>query len=148
PLLAVSAVGQIRDYVRSGARVERALGAAGLLLVAMTAVIHLAGTIPAYVARNREDAATVLAIAALPDRVGVADDEFTAQLLLPLYYRKIIFLAGTRDLGLELGRRLADNRIASAVLVTRREAVAIPLMPYGLDRTEVVGRMRIQYWRR
>ena len=28
-------------------------------------------------------------------RIVVADDEFTAQLLLPLYYRKIVLLADT-----------------------------------------------------
>lgn len=147
PLLAVTAVARIADYIRSAARHEQWIGRAGVLLVGMAVVMHMAGAIPAYRARNHDDASAILAVLALPERIVVVDNEITAQLLLPLYYSKIMLLAGERDEGLKLGRRLAEANVRSAVLVTRRASAAIPLMPFDLERTEVAGRMRIQYWR-
>jgi hypothetical protein len=148
PLLTVVAIARIVEYARSDQGVACWTGRAGLLLIAASAVMHLCGTIPAYVARNADDRSTVLAVAASPERIVVVDNDITAQLLLPLYYRKIILLADERELGLALGRRLADAHIGSAILVTRRASAAIPLEPFALERAEPVGRMTIQYWRR
>ena len=50
----------------------------------MSASMHLLGTIPAYVERNRGDAEAVVAVARSPERIVVADDPFTAQLLFLL----------------------------------------------------------------
>ncbi len=148
PLLAVSAIIVTAAYLRSTASVDRAVGWVGVALVAMAAVIHFAGTIPAYVQRNADDAAAVLAAARSPERIVVADDMFTAQLLFPLYDRKIVLLADTIDLGDRLGARLAEQRLSGALLVSRNPEPAIGLPPFRLERTDQRGRMVLQLWRR
>ena len=59
---------------------------------------------------------------AVPDRIVVADDPFTAQLLFPLYYRKIVFLADSPELAQELGATLGQQRVAGFVLVVSRSS--------------------------
>jgi hypothetical protein len=78
----------------------------------------------------------------------VADDPFTAQLLFPLYYSKIILLADSADAGERLGRMLADQRVSGAVAVSRHPQPALVLPPLSLERSEPVGRMVLQHWRR
>ncbi len=114
----------------------------------MAVVIHIGGTIPAYRMRTNEDARAVRAAAASPERIVVADDMFTAQLLLPLYDRKIILLADSAPLGEKLGALLQAQRLGSAILVSRNPEPGVGLPPLRLDRTEPQGRMVIQYWRR
>jgi hypothetical protein len=148
PLLAVSSVARIRYYLRAGAPVDRWIGRVGAALVVMAVAMHLFGTIPAYRARNQDDAAAVIAIGASRERIVVSDDPFTAQLLFPLYYRKIVFLADSPDLGVRIGSRMVDEHVASAILVSRRAEPLVSLAPLRLDRIEQRGRMLIQYWRR
>jgi hypothetical protein len=83
-----------------------------------------------------------------PARVVVADDPFTAQLLFPLYYRKIVLLAGSRDAGLKLGDALTTHRVAHVLLVSREAQPRVRLDPLQLQRSERHGRMVIQHWRR
>jgi hypothetical protein len=148
PLLSVAAVTTIRSYLRSPARDERAVGWVGAALVAMTIVIHLGGAIPAYRQRNADDAAAVLAAAASPERIVVADDMYTAQLLFPLYDQKIVLLADTADLGHRLGARLAEHRLTSALVVSRNPEPLVTLPPLRPGRTDLHGRMVIQAWTR
>ena len=148
PLLTVGAIMRIDEYLTSTSRVERGVGVAGVTLGLMAITMHLGGTIPAYYDRNIEDMKTLQAVAERPDRIVVADDEFTAQLLFGLYFRKIVLLADVDRLGEELGTRLAAERIPSALLVTRWPETAVTLGPYRRERTERRGRMTIQYWRR
>src|SRR5687768_1321064 len=88
PLLTVPAIMRIAAYVRASGSIERWVGGAGVALAAMTLVIHGYGTTVAYYARNQHDASAVLTLAAARERIVVADDPYTAQLLFPLYYRK------------------------------------------------------------
>ena len=148
PLLTVSAVSRMSAYLKSPARFDRWIGGAGATLVAMSIVMHVYGTVSAYVHRNRDDASAVVAVTASPERITVADDPFTAQLLFPLYYRKIVFLADSPDLGTRLGTLLAKARVSGAVLVSREEHPSVQLAPLRLDRTEQRGRMVLQYWKR
>jgi hypothetical protein len=90
----------------------------------------------------------VSAIAASSERVIVADDMFTAQLMFPLYYRRIIFLADNPERGEQLGALLARQRVAQAILVSRSERPAVKLFPYTLARTEQIGRMVLEHWQR
>jgi hypothetical protein len=148
PLLAVPAVMQIRAYAQRGAGVERWVGYGGVLLVVMSLMMHVLGTTRAYVVRNRDDSSAIVALARSPAGVVVADDMFTAQLLLPLYKRKVILLADSPGLQAELGRLLADQRVPEAVLVTRRPGADLSLPPLRLDREEQLGRMLLKYFRR
>jgi len=148
PLLTVSAIMAIASYLRSGGAVDRAVGWVGVSLVPVAAGIHLFGTIPAYKQRNADDSSAVLAAAASPERIVVADDMFTAQLLFPLYDRKIILLADTVELGQRLGTLLADRRLSGALLVSRNPDPAVALPPLRVERSDQRGRMVIQYWRR
>ena len=80
-------------------------------------------------------------------RVVVADDDATAQLLMPLYRRKVIFLADTPVLMTDLGKAMVDQRIPEVVVVSRQ------LQPPALeglyvDHAETRGRMLLQYYRR
>lgn len=148
PLLCVTAIATIRAYTGAAAPVDRWIGRTGVALVIVSAAIHLSGTIPAYIARNHEDGSAVSAVASSRERVVVADDVFTAQLLFPLYYRKIIFLADAPALGERLGAGLAGQHVAEALLVSRAGAPAVKLPPLTLASVERRGRMRIEHWRR
>jgi hypothetical protein len=148
PLLAVTSVASIRAYVNAGWRTDRFVGYGGVLLVAMSASMHLMGTIPAYVARNHDDASAVVAISESAGRIVVADDPFTAQLLFPLYYRKIVFLADTPESGARLGALLGEQKLSEALLVSRLEQPGVSLAPFRLEYSEQRGRMTLQHWRR
>ena len=148
PLLAVAAIMRVDQYWRSTRALDRATGVVGVALVVMAVAIHLGGTVPAYYGRNSDDLKIVRAVRETPDRIVVTDDEFTAQLLFTLYYRKILLLADTEELGDRLGAHLAAARIPSFVLVTRYSETKVALPPYRRHRTELRGRMTIQYWTR
>ena len=148
PLLTISAIVTIANYLRAEGAVSRAVGWTGAVLVAIAVVIHVGGTIPAYKQRNVDDASAVLALAASPHRIVVADEMFTAQLLFPLYARKIILLADTPGLGHHLGKLLAARRFDGALLVSREPRQVVGLRPLRMERAEQQGRMLIQSWRR
>ena len=148
PLLAVAAMATLSAYLSAASALDRWIGRAGVLLVVMSAVMHLAGTVPAYVERNRGDSAAIEAVAHGTDRIVAADDAFTAQLLFPLYYRKIVFLVDSPDAAHRLAEALIRQRMSGLVLVSRLEQPAVQLAPFRLDRTEQHGRMVVQYWRK
>jgi hypothetical protein len=148
PLVTVSAIIGIASYVTASAVVDRLLGWAGVALVAAALAIHIGGTIPAYKYRNTDDSSAVRAAGGAPDRIVVADDMYTAQLLFPLYDKKIILLADTVESGQRLGAVLAAGQIGSAVLVSRNLEPVVMLPPMRLDRSEQRGRTVLQYWRR
>ncbi|MEO7272346.1 MAG: hypothetical protein ABIX28_05665 [Vicinamibacterales bacterium] len=146
PLLTVVAIATIGRYLRAASAVERWAGRVGVLLVLMSAAMHLAGTVPAYAARNGGDSAAIEAIAKGQVRVVVADDPFTAQLLFPLYYRKIVFLADSPAHAQGLASALGLGKVASFVLVSRQEHPELTFAPYRLERVEQRGRMAVQHW--
>jgi hypothetical protein len=148
PLLAVSSVGRIRDYVTAARITDRMLGWAGGALLAASIAMHLLGTIPAYVKRNHDDSGAFKTAAASGERIVVADDPFTAQLLFPLYFRRVILLADSPELGVRLGARLAEQRVPGVILVSRHLEPNVDLAPFRLQRTDIKGRAIIQYWRR
>ena len=148
PLLTVSAVMRILSYVRHGIPLERVVGACGIILVCLSLGMHVYGTTVAYYQRNRDDAAAMVALAASRARVIVADDMYTAQLLLPLYGRKVILLADHRDTQAALGGLLARQRIPEIILVSRNPELDVALEPLRRERTDVRGRMFLQYYRR
>ena len=148
PLLAVAAMMRIAAYLRASAALERVTGYSGVLLVALAAVIHLAGAIPAYHARNREDAAPLLVAQASSARVIVTDHPHTAQMLLPLYYRKVIFLADSHEARAKLGALLADAKVPEVLLMSERFEPATRLSPLKIRESDKFGRMFIQYWGR
>ncbi|MDQ3347228.1 MAG: hypothetical protein M3545_04600 [Acidobacteriota bacterium] len=78
----------------------------------------------------------------------VADNEFTAQLLLPLYYRRILLLADTPEASRRLGAHLSAERLRSLLVVTRSADSPVDLAPFRKRRTELRGRMTIQFWER
>ncbi len=148
PLLAVAAMMRIAAYLRASAALERVTGYSGVLLVALAAVIHLAGAIPAYQARNRDDAAPLLVAQASSARVIVTDHPHTAQMLLPLYYRKVIFLADSHEARAKLGALLADAKVPEVLLMSERFEPATRLSPLKIRESDKFGRMFIQYWGR
>jgi hypothetical protein len=148
PLLCVSAIAAIREYVEADRQLDRWVGRVGVALVLASVAIHVSGTIPAYIARNREDGSAVSAIAASRERVVVADNVFTAQLMFPLYYRKIILLADNPELGARLGALLAQQRVGEAIVVSRSVESAVELYPLRRVRVEQKGRMVVEHWQR
>ena len=147
PLLAVASVTSIRDYLSASPRLERAIGLTGAALLAISLLVHSAGTIPAYIGRNRDDGSAMMAVKTSPERVVVADDMFTAQFLMPLYFRKVLFLADAQPLGSDLAGRLDRARMGSLLLVSRREPT-LSLAPLRLGAVERRGRFVIQHWTR
>jgi hypothetical protein len=148
PLLAVAAIATIWTYRASADRIERAIGVAGAALVVATVGIHMAGALPAYLVRNHDDSVLLEAVKNQPERIVVTEDEFVAQLLFPLYHRKIILLADSPDLGARLGQTLEQHRLREAVLVGRRGSGGIELPPFTNRRTQLWGRLTIQQWQR
>jgi hypothetical protein len=148
PLLCVTAVAAIREYAEADRTLDRWVGRVGVALVLVSIAIHVSGTIPAYVARNRDDGSVVSAVAASRERVVVADDVFTAQLMFPLYYRKIILLADNPELGARLGALLAEQHVMDAILVSRSAEPAVELHPMRLVSVEHKGRMVVEHWQR
>ena len=148
PLLVVSAVMVIDSHLRSSSRIDRSVGWVGVAFVTMAVVIHLGGTIPAYRQRNADDATAIRAAASSPERIIVADDPFTAQLLFPLYDRKIVMLADSQDGGSRLAARLTAERVGGALLISRNPEPRVTLEPLRLERTDMRGRMVIQRWAR
>jgi hypothetical protein len=148
PLLTVAAIIRTGQYLTGPARMDQLVGTAGVLLVVIAVIFHLGGTIRAYHWRNQEDSSSVLTVAAASDRIVVADDQFTAQLLFPLYFRKIILLADSPGRAARVGMMLSHQRVPGAILVSRNPQARVGLAPLRLARTEQQGRMLIQYWRR
>ena len=146
PLLTVAAVMRIAEYFH-GARLDRAVAMAGSALILCAVLIHTLGTLPAYYIRNQQDARAVLVAAAAPERIIVADDPFTAQLLFPLYYRKIILLAETVEAGEQIGQMLTDHQVITALVVSRAPG-PLTLSPLRFESSELAGRMTIQRWRK
>jgi len=147
PLLVVAAVIRMRSYVRSILVAERVTGFLGMALLALSLLMHVFGTLPAYHRRNEEDSGALIALASSRVRVVVADDDATAQLLLPLYRRKVIFLADTPALMTSLGAAMVEQRIPEVVVVSRQSQPA-PLEGLYIDHVERRGRMLLQYYRR
>jgi hypothetical protein len=147
PLLTVAAITRISAHVRSDLRLERWTGAVGVLLLCMSLTMHLRGTTVAYYYRNRDDVSALTALAESRVRVVVADDAAPAQVLMPLYRRKVIFLADSQPLASGLGAMLAAQRVSEVVLVSRHPE-PVTLDPLRLDRTDLQGRMLLQYYRR
>jgi hypothetical protein len=147
PILAVASVAAMRDYLCAPGAIDRAVGYAGATLLAIALVIHAAGTMPAYVGRNRDDGSAMMAVKASAERVVVCDDMFTAQLLMPLYFQKVLFVAEVPPLARDLAGRLDAARLGSVLLVSRGEP-AIGLAPLRLGQVEHKGRFVIQHWTR
>lgn len=148
PLLSVSALMIVASHLRSTLAIDRLVGCTGAALVAAAVVIHMGGTIPAYKQRNAADASTVRAVAASPERIVVTDDMFTAQMLFPLYDRKIILLADSAEQGAALGQTLYVWGIPRVLLVTRNPETPVALPPLSHVRTDGRGRMAIHVWSR
>ena len=148
PLLTVASVATIAAYLRSGATIDRRIGWAGVTLMMLAMATHLFGTPRAYLERNRIDARPIVAAMQSNIRILVADEEFTAQLLLPLYYRKIVFLADTPEQGSRLAANLINGKIAEVLLISRDLTPATQLRPLRLQRVTRSGRFTIQHWSR
>jgi hypothetical protein len=147
PIMTVAAVTAIRDYLRAPSLADRTAGAAGVMLISLSIVTHAAGTIPAYVARNRDDGSAMMAVKTSPERIVVSDDLFTAQLLMPLYFRKTIFVADSPGLAHALAERLDQARIGSVLLVAR-DRPRVDLAPLHRATAEPRGRFVIERWTR
>lgn len=146
PILTVAAIIRIQGYLSAEERLGRWAGRLGVALVAMALIVHTYATTYAYYARNRDDASVVRAVASARERIVIADDPFTAQLLLPLYYRKIVLLADSRDATQQLGSMLTAQRIPGALLVSRNPEPTVTLPGLRIGRSEQVGRMSITQW--
>ena len=148
PILTVPAVSHIGAYLHARGSVDRWAGRAGALLLLMTLVIHSYATTTAYYQRNRDDSSVVLAVAASHERIVVADDMFTAQLLFPLYYRKIIFLADSPAAAADLATVLRSQHLPGALLVSRNLKAPLALPGMRKVHSEQIGRMSIVHWTR
>ena len=148
PLLATAAIVQIRAYARGASVVQRATGWMGVALCVLAVALHLGGAVPAYYGRNVEDGAALLVAKTAREPILVADDPFTAQLFLPLYYQKILLLADTHEKSGAIARALVDRREGGGVLlVSRFPAPAVRLDPLQVQEIWRIGRMTLQYWR-
>lgn len=146
PILTVAALMRVRAYLGSPATFDRWAGRIGVALVAMALLVHTYATTYAYYARNRDDASVVRAVASARERIVIADDPFTAQLLLPLYYRKIVLLADSPEAAQALGSMLTAQRVPGALLVSRSPEPSIALPGLRAGRSDQVGRMSITQW--
>jgi hypothetical protein len=149
PLLAVAAWQSIVQHLRSPASGDRWVGRMGLMLVALAVAVHVGSTIPAYARRSAEDGAAVQWVRAAAAKIVIADDPFTAQLLLPLHYKKVILLADSQPLASELAATLLRQRFSQVLVVSRRPPDRRFGLPgYRLTASADVGRMTVEQWHR
>jgi hypothetical protein len=148
PLLAVAAIANIRAHLGSGHRVSRLIGIAGGLLIACGFAIHLGSTIPAWIMNTRIRSRDIATVLESGSGVLVGDNMYTAQSLLPLYYRRIILLADTPARGKSLGALLAAHGVPDVVLVSQSMKPNTSLPPYAASSTSMHGLLLIQRWRR
>lgn len=148
PLLTVPAIVRVAQYATARDRMDRWTGYCGAALLAMAVVIHTYATTYAYYMRNRDDSSLVLAVARSPERIVVADELHTAQLLFPLYYRKIVLLADTPDAAAALGAMLSAHRLGGALQVSRDPERPLVIPGLRVQGIEQVGRMSITHWGR
>jgi hypothetical protein len=146
--LTVAAWQGIVRHLHAPRPIDRWIGRLGLTLVVTAFAVQLGSTIPAYARRSAEEGATVQYLRADQDTIIVADDPFTAQLLRPLYYRKIILLADSPPLADALGAMLARQSFSSALVVSRDPQPRIGLPGYRRVASASVGRMGIEHWHR
>jgi hypothetical protein len=146
PLLSVAAVSRLASYLRSESKGDRAIGGIGVLIVLMTLIVHAYGTTYAYYARNRDDSSAITAVARSRERIVVAADVHTAQLLFPLYYRKIILLVDSPEAAGALSTMVTSQRLSGALLVSRNLGPEIVFPGLRVAKTEQVGRMSITHW--
>lgn len=148
PLLAAGAITAVVALVRAPDRWERATGAIGVALMCGALVMHAGGTMRAWVASSAGQAEQLAIVKAADAGIVVADDMFTAQQLLPLYYRRLVLLADSEERGASLGAVLAREHIPTAVLVSRRSTPRASLAP--LEIRAISGRYGylVEVWRR
>ena len=146
PLLTAAALFRIREYLRGDAAADRWAGRIGVLLIAMLCVMHTYAATRAYHARNQEDAAVIDAVSGSAERIVVADELHTAQLLFPLYYRKIIFLADSPPAGDALATMLSQHRLPGVLVVSRSLQPGLVLPGMRKKATDQIGRMSITHW--
>ena len=148
PLLVAASWRNVADFLSSTHLSDRVAGMGGMALTLLAFAIHLGAAIPAYIVRSNEDASAMRTIRSSPERVIVADDMYTAQQILPMYYNRVLLLAETPPAGHEIGLALDRERIAGAIMVSRNPDLPTGLPPLHLVETVQRGRFFIQYWRR
>jgi hypothetical protein len=149
PILAVAAWLAITEYLRAPSWIDRWTGRAGLALVGVAFAIHLGAAIPAYARRSDFDGATVKALRDSAAPIVVSDDPAAAQLVLPLYFQKVMFLADTQSLADELAAALSRQQFVHFAVVSRRAPEARFDMPgYHKISSTDVGRMTVEEWHR
>jgi len=103
----------------------------------------------AYAGRSGDDGATVRSLRESAATIVVADDAATAQLLLPLYFQKVMFLADSQALAAELAAALSRQQFSNFAMVSRRAPESRLDMPgYQKISSTDVGRMTIEEWHR
>jgi hypothetical protein len=148
PLLAVPAVSAIRQRLTAPDGWLRATAAAGLVLAAASIAIQVGSTMPAWVRRSQAQARDVALMMDYGSGIFVVDDMYTAQGLLPLYYRRIIMLAAGPEQGAALGRALDRQRMPDAIVISRSLTPNVVLPPYEPVSTAMRGGLLVQLWRR
>ena len=146
PVLTAAALIRIHGYLRGDAAADRWAGRIGVLLIAMLCVMHTYAATRAYHARNQEDAAVIDAVAGSAERIVVADELHTAQLLFPLYYRKIVFLADSPPAGDALAAMVTQQRLTGVLVVSRSPQSGLVLPGMRKRATDQIGRMSITHW--
>ena len=148
PLLVAASWRNIADFLESARSSERVVGMCGIALAALAVALHVGAAMPAYVVRSNEDASAMRTIRSSPERVIVADDMYTAQQILPMYYNRVILVAETPPAGHDIGLTLDGEGIPGAIMVSRNPNLPVGLPPLRLVETVQRGRFFIQYWRR
>lgn len=149
PILAVPAWQAITEYLRAASWIDRWTGRVGLALVGVTLASHLGAAIPAYAGRSDDDGAMVKVLRDSSAPIVVCDDPAAAQLLLPLYFQKVMFLVDTQPLADELAAALSRQQFAHFAVVSRRSPDArFDLPGYHKVSSTDVGRMTVEEWHR
>jgi hypothetical protein len=149
PLLTVAAWQAIMAYHDTGrhSRVHRLIGLSGFGLVVVSIALQLACMVPPYARQNRGDQAAMQAIRRSPERVLVADDAVAAQLAMPLYFKKVLFLADSPPLTSDLSGLLHQARVPAVLLISRRRGREVTsLAPYRLVESTDYGRLVVERW--
>ena len=149
PLLAIAAWQGIAGYLRAGEQpgnvIARAIGWTGLLLVLVSIGINVCA-LRAWAERFEQERQSIEAVRQSPVRIVVADDPFTAQSFMPLYFRKVLLLAENPAAARDAAAMLEREHVGVVMLVSREERPKVSLEPYRLLSSRSVGRVTLQEW--
>jgi hypothetical protein len=150
PLLTVAATQSIVAWLQRyrESRVDGAVGAIGLVLVATSVVMQFAVALPAWAARNHSDYRTIAGVTAGLDGIVVVDHVSGVQMTAPFYFERVVFLTTSQRAADAVSGLLVRARVGAFSVLSRGEQESLTFPGFARENEVREGRLVRQRWRR